>query len=148
MGQKILWIKDLLQYFSLFLCWEIIGQTYVVIITIKSMFSNSMQYSLYCSNFPELKQNKYSSYIRCLWYCVTQDTQGKYCTVCCSCLSPVIYQKNLWPRKRRFQDILIKSHSSKFMLVSPRLVQDFRRTIKIYSCADSAIKLFPSSLLL
>ncbi len=36
-------------------------------IAIKSMFCNGMQYPLFYSFFPELKQNKQSSYIRWLW---------------------------------------------------------------------------------
>jgi hypothetical protein len=31
------------------------------------MFCYSMHCPLYCSNFPELKQSKQSSYFRCLW---------------------------------------------------------------------------------
>jgi len=31
------------------------------------MFCHSMQCPQYCSNFPELKQSKQSSYFRCLW---------------------------------------------------------------------------------
>ncbi len=46
---------------------EITTQTYVMIIRIKSIFCNSLQCPLYCSNFPELKQSKQSSNIRCLW---------------------------------------------------------------------------------
>ncbi len=54
------------QIFTLFLCCEIITQTYVVIVTINSMFCHNMQCPLYCSNFPELKQSEQSSYSRCL----------------------------------------------------------------------------------
>jgi hypothetical protein len=37
-----------------------------MIITMKAMFCGSMQRSLHCSNFLQLKQSKYSTYIRCL----------------------------------------------------------------------------------
>jgi hypothetical protein len=48
-----------------------------VIITIKSMFCHSMQCPLYCSNFPELKQSKQSSF-RCL-LCNRAWHQAKLC---------------------------------------------------------------------
>ncbi len=41
---------------SLFSCLEIISQTCVMILTIKSMICHSFQCPLYSSKFPELKQ--------------------------------------------------------------------------------------------
>jgi len=38
------------------------------------MFCHSIQCPLYCSNFPDLKQSKQSSYIRCLWLSVVMTS--------------------------------------------------------------------------
>ncbi len=62
--------KVIVSKISLFPCWEVIPQTYVIIITIKWMFGHSLLRPLYCSNFLELKQSKQPSYIRYLWMSV------------------------------------------------------------------------------
>ena len=95
--------------FSPFLCWEILTQTYVVIITIKSMFCHSMQCPLYSSNFLELKQSKQSSYFRCLWV-LRARVQG--CIATCvfrlaatSCVAPSSAASKTQPtEKSRFKN--------------------------------------------
>ncbi len=60
--------EELLLLFFVVSYWEIPSQTCIMAITTKSIFHNSLQRFLYCSNLLELKQSKQSSKIRCLWF--------------------------------------------------------------------------------
>jgi hypothetical protein len=65
-------------FFSLFPWLEIIIQTCVVIIMIKSMFCHSLQHPPFYKDFPEIKQSKESSYIKSLWFELCSDANILY----------------------------------------------------------------------